>query len=48
MQVYGRGALSFEERLSVERDYVENVSLGRDLRILGMTIGSVLRRSGAF
>jgi exopolysaccharide biosynthesis polyprenyl glycosylphosphotransferase len=48
MQVYGRGALSFEERLSVERDYVENVSLGRDLRILGMTIGSVFRRSGAF
>ena len=28
MQVYGRGALRFEERLAVERDYIENVSIG--------------------
>ena len=34
MQVYGRGELSFKERLAVERDYIENLSLGRDLRIL--------------
>ena len=48
MQVHGRGALDLEERLSLERDYVENVSLARDLRILGLTIGSVVRRNGAF
>ena len=34
MQVYGRGELTFEERLAVELDYVENLSIGRDLRIL--------------
>ena len=32
MQVFGRGELTFEERLAVEREYVENLSLGRDLR----------------
>jgi exopolysaccharide biosynthesis polyprenyl glycosylphosphotransferase len=48
MQVYGRGALGFEERLAVERDYIENVSLGRDLRILALTIAPVLRRRGAY
>ena len=48
MQVYGRAELGFEERLAVERDYVQNVSLARDLRILMLTLGSVVRRSGAF
>ena len=48
MQVYGRGALRFEERLAVEREYIENISIGRDLRILALTIVSVLRRRGAY
>ena len=48
MQVYGRGALSFDERLAVERDYIENVSVGRDLHILALTIVPVLRRRGAY
>ena len=48
MQVYGRGELTFEERLSVERDYIENLSLSRDLRILALTLGVVLSRRGAF
>ena len=48
MQVYGRGALTLEERLAVECDYIENLSIGRDLRILGMTLGVVLGRRGAF
>ena len=48
MQVYGRGALRFDERLAVERDYIENVSIGRDLRILALTIVPVLRRRGAY
>src|SRR5438045_2202946 len=33
MQVFGRGELSLEERIAVERDYIENLSVGRDLRI---------------
>jgi exopolysaccharide biosynthesis polyprenyl glycosylphosphotransferase len=48
MQVYGRGELSLEERLVVERDYIENLSLGRDFRILAHTVGAVLTGRGAF
>jgi exopolysaccharide biosynthesis polyprenyl glycosylphosphotransferase len=48
MQVYGRGELTFEERLAVEREYVENLSLARDLRILVMTLPAVFGRRGAF
>jgi lipopolysaccharide/colanic/teichoic acid biosynthesis glycosyltransferase len=48
MQVYGRGRLSFEERLAVERDYIENLSISRDLRILALTIPSVFDGRGAF
>ena len=48
MQIHGRGELTFEERLAVELDYVENVSIGRDLRILALTPVSVIRGTGAF
>jgi exopolysaccharide biosynthesis polyprenyl glycosylphosphotransferase len=48
MQVYGRGELSFAERLSVEREYVENLSIARDLRIVLMTLPAVFGRRGAF
>jgi exopolysaccharide biosynthesis polyprenyl glycosylphosphotransferase len=48
MQVYGRGDLTFEERLAVERDYVENFSLARDLRLLALTLTAVVRRWGAY
>jgi exopolysaccharide biosynthesis polyprenyl glycosylphosphotransferase len=48
MQIHGRGELTFEERLAVELDYVENLSLGRDLRILALTPVSVIRGTGAF
>jgi exopolysaccharide biosynthesis polyprenyl glycosylphosphotransferase len=48
MQVYGRGELRFDERLAVEREYVENLSLGRDLRIVLMTLPAVFGRRGAF
>jgi exopolysaccharide biosynthesis polyprenyl glycosylphosphotransferase len=48
MQIYGRGKLTFEERLSVEREYVENLSVGRDVRILALTIAPVIRGTGAF
>jgi lipopolysaccharide/colanic/teichoic acid biosynthesis glycosyltransferase len=48
MQVYGRGDLDFGERLAVEFDYVENLSLARDLRILVQTLPVVMRGSGAY
>lgn len=48
MQIYGRGALTFEERLAVEREYVENISFTRDLRILVMTVAPVVNGRGAF
>jgi lipopolysaccharide/colanic/teichoic acid biosynthesis glycosyltransferase len=47
MQIYGRGELSLEERVAVELDYIENLSLGRDLRILVHTLGPVLTGRGA-
>jgi exopolysaccharide biosynthesis polyprenyl glycosylphosphotransferase len=48
MQVYGRGALGLDERRSVETDYIENLSIGRDLRIICMTVAAVFRGKGAF
>jgi lipopolysaccharide/colanic/teichoic acid biosynthesis glycosyltransferase len=48
MQVYGRGALGLEERMAVEHDYIANLSLGRDIRILAMTASAVFRGKGAF
>jgi len=48
MQVYGRGELTFDERLAVEREYVENLSLARDIRIILMTLPAVFGRRGAF
>ena len=48
MQVYGRGELTFDERLAVEREYVENLSLMRDIRIVLMTLPVVFGRRGAF
>jgi exopolysaccharide biosynthesis polyprenyl glycosylphosphotransferase len=48
MQVYGRGELSFEERLTVEREYIENMSLSRDLRLLALTLPAVFGGRGAY
>lgn len=47
MQVSGRGQLSMEERLAVEREYVENLAITRDLTILGQTAAAVIRGRGA-
>jgi exopolysaccharide biosynthesis polyprenyl glycosylphosphotransferase len=47
MQVLGRGRLDFEERLRLERDYIETLSITNDVRILMRTIGSVLSGRGA-
>jgi lipopolysaccharide/colanic/teichoic acid biosynthesis glycosyltransferase len=48
MQVYGRGVLTFEERLAVERDYIEGLSVRRDLAILALTLYAILSGRGAF
>ena len=48
MQVFGRGRLNFEERVSLERHYIENLSLSRDLRLLALTIPWVLHGRGAY
>ncbi len=45
-QVNGRNALGWEERFAYDLQYVENLSLGMDLKVLGMTVGKVLKRSG--
>jgi len=48
MQVYGRGDLSFEERLAMERDYLDNLSLTGDLAILLRTPRAIVRGDGAY
>ncbi|HEY6775783.1 MAG TPA: sugar transferase [Thermoleophilaceae bacterium] len=48
MQVHGRGQLTFQERLAVEREYVENYSLKKDLRILLRTGTAIFRADGAY
>ena len=48
MQVHGRGELSFQERMSVEREYVENYSLRKDVKILCQTLAAVVSGRGAF
>jgi exopolysaccharide biosynthesis polyprenyl glycosylphosphotransferase len=48
MQVYGRGDLTFEERLAMERDYLDNLSLTGDLAILLRTPRAIVRGEGAY
>jgi lipopolysaccharide/colanic/teichoic acid biosynthesis glycosyltransferase len=48
MQVYGRADLTFEERLAMERDYLDNLSVLTDLAILLRTPGAIIRGDGAY
>jgi exopolysaccharide biosynthesis polyprenyl glycosylphosphotransferase len=48
MQIHGRGELNFQERLAVEREYVENYSIRKDLKILLRTVSTVWRAPGAY
>jgi exopolysaccharide biosynthesis polyprenyl glycosylphosphotransferase len=48
MQVHGRGELNFQERLAVEREYVENYSLRKDLKLLLRTASTIWRGPGAY
>ena len=47
MQVYGRSDLTFEERLAMERDYLDNLSLLTDVQILMRTPRAIVRGEGA-
>ena len=48
MQVYGRSDLTFEERLAMERDYLDNLSVAGDLAILVRTPRAMIRGEGAY
>ncbi len=48
MQISGRGDLSFEERMRLELDYIENYSIWRDVLILLKTVPAVLSGRGAY
>jgi sugar transferase EpsL len=45
-QVRGRNHLGWDERLALDVWYVDHRSLRLDLRILALTVGTVLRRDG--
>lgn len=45
-QVNGRNALTWREKFALDIEYVDRVSVGLDLRILLLTIGSVVRSEG--
>jgi lipopolysaccharide/colanic/teichoic acid biosynthesis glycosyltransferase len=46
-QVKGRNATTFDERLRLDVEYIERRSLLYDLRLILMTITSIVNRSGA-
>ena len=45
-QIKGRDETEFDERLRLDIAYIDGFSLGTDLKILFLTIGAVIRRSG--
>ena len=45
-QVGGRNALSWDDKFTLDVEYVETVSLGLDLKILFQTLAKVVRREG--
>ena len=48
VQINGRGDLTFEQRLRIELDYINNYSLWRDMEILAKTLPAVIRGDGAY
>lgn len=45
-QVNGRNALGWEDRFAFDLEYVDHCSFGLDVKIIMMTVGKVLKRSG--
>jgi lipopolysaccharide/colanic/teichoic acid biosynthesis glycosyltransferase len=46
-QVRGRNAMTFDERVELDLEYIDNLSLANDLKLLGQTILVVLKGKGA-
>jgi Undecaprenyl-phosphate galactose phosphotransferase WbaP len=47
-QVSGRSTLTYDERVQLDCDYVDRWSLLRDLKILAVTVRSVVNQEGAY
>lgn len=45
-QVNGRNALGWEDRFAYDLEYVRHCSFGMDMKVIMMTVGKVLKRSG--
>jgi lipopolysaccharide/colanic/teichoic acid biosynthesis glycosyltransferase len=45
-QIHGRQEMTYEERFALDVWYVDHLSLSLDLRILLLTVGEVLKRTG--
>jgi lipopolysaccharide/colanic/teichoic acid biosynthesis glycosyltransferase len=46
-QITARGSLSFDQWIALDFAYIDDWSLGLDIKILALTLPAVLRRSGA-
>ena len=46
-QVFGRNSSTFDERLRLDIQYIQNMSFGLDLKIIWWTVKSVFKGSGA-
>jgi lipopolysaccharide/colanic/teichoic acid biosynthesis glycosyltransferase len=46
-QVRGRNAVTFDERVKLDLEYIDHLSLTNDLKLLGQTVLVVLRGKGA-
>jgi sugar transferase EpsL len=45
-QINGRNAIRWEEKFEYDQWYVDNVALGLDLKIIGLTLWKIVRREG--
>jgi lipopolysaccharide/colanic/teichoic acid biosynthesis glycosyltransferase len=45
-QIGGRNELTFDERNRLDAAYIRNMSIRQDLKIMLLTLGSIVRRSG--
>ena len=45
-QIRGRGTTTFDERLRLDVEYIRSMSIWTDLKILVLTLGTVVKRAG--
>jgi len=45
-QISGRNALSWEDKFELDVQYVDSISLWKDIKIIFMTVGKVFKREG--